>query len=74
MQRCVSSVVERDPVTVEAAGSIPARIASIPICADLDDECPEVVSPLACFLHAPERGHCPHLRDCACHAEGTDSK
>ena len=31
-------------------------------CTDLDDECPEVLDKIKCWLYAPERGMCPYLR------------
>lgn len=34
----------------------------IPVCRDLDDECPDVTCKTSCWLYDPGRGMCPYLR------------
>lgn len=33
----------------------------VKVCADLDDECPDVRCKLTCYLYQPERGICPFI-------------
>lgn len=33
------------------------------LCADMDEDCPDVPCKLACWLHAPELGICPYLSE-----------
>ena len=34
----------------------------IPTCSDYDEDCPEVVCKVTCWLYDPQRGLCPYLR------------
>jgi hypothetical protein len=38
----------------------------IPICSDHDDECPEVIDKVKCWLYDPAKGMCPFLRGDKC--------
>lgn len=35
---------------------------AVPLCRDLDDECPDVACKTSCWLYDPGRGMCPFLR------------
>jgi hypothetical protein len=37
-------------------------IPVIPVCADHDEECPDVHDKLHCWLYDPAQGFCPFLR------------
>jgi hypothetical protein len=32
-------------------------------CSDLDDDCEDIENKVRCWLHAPEKGMCPWLRE-----------
>ncbi len=44
---------------------IPIKPADTPMCADHDDECPNVRNKTVCWLYEPARGYCPYLIDAA---------
>jgi len=51
---------------VTDAKSAPGKVIPIltapPVCADHDDECPDVPDKVKCWLYAPEEGVCPYLQ------------
>ncbi len=53
-------VAELEGVPVVAVAL--ARTCDGPMCSDLDNECPDVLDKVACWLHAPELGLCPYLQ------------
>ncbi len=43
--------------------------ATLPTCSDLDDDCPDVVNKVRCYLYDPQRGMCPYIRALAAQEE-----
>lgn len=38
-------------------------MADTPTCSDYDEDCPDVVCKVTCWLYDPQRGMCPYLRE-----------
>lgn len=50
------------PVTKEAPAPATEELERIPVCSDLDEDCPTVPDHLACWLYDLGKGRCPWCR------------
>lgn len=50
---------------VQGADSTMGEMEPVRICADYDEDCPDVRCKVSCWLYDPQRGMCPYLRAAA---------
>lgn len=48
----------------EAPASAEDELKQIPLCQDLDEDCPDVEDHLACWLYDMGKGRCPFCSSC----------
>jgi hypothetical protein len=62
MQFCGLRITPNAAVAGIEHATLPERQKRCPDCSDLDEDCPDVLDKVNCWLYAPERGMCPYLR------------